>query len=133
MEDCIFCQIASGNAKSWKVYETDHAYAFLDIHPVNEYHTLVIPKRHYVNIFDIPTEELLYVISALKHVVDLYQERLGLANAQIINSSGAEAQQDVFHLHFHIVPRQKGDGQDVKWSPHPEMQERFDDLLAKLT
>lgn len=133
MEDCIFCQIASGNAKSWKVYENDHAYAFLDIHPVNEYHTLVIPKRHYVNIFDIPTGELLHVISALKHVVDLYQERLGLANAQIVNSSGAEAQQDVFHLHFHIVPRQKGDGQDVKWSPHPEMQERFDDLLAKLT
>lgn len=133
MEDCIFCQIASGQAKSWKVYETDHAYAFLDIHPVNEYHTLVIPKRHYVNIFDIPTGELLHVISALKHVVDLYQERLGLANAQIVNSSGAEAQQDVFHLHFHIVPRQKGDGQDVKWSSHPEMQERFDDLLAKLT
>lgn len=133
MENCIFCQIASGNAKSWKVYETDHAYAFLDIHPVNEYHTLVIPKRHYVNIFDIPTGELLHVISALKHVVDLYQERLGLANAQIVNSSGAEAQQDVFHLHFHIVPRQKGDGQDVKWSPHPEMRERFDDLLAKLT
>lgn len=133
MEDCIFCQIASGNAKSWKVYETDHAYAFLDIHPVNEYHTLVIPKRHYVNIFDIPTGELLHVMSALKHVVDLYQERLGLANAQIVNSSGAEAQQDVFHLHFHIVPRQKGDDQDVKWSPHPEMRERFDDLLAKLT
>ena len=98
MEDCIFCQIASGNAKSWKVYETDHAYAFLDIHPVNAYHTLVIPKRHYVNIFDIPTEELLHVMSALKHVVDLYQERLGLANAQIVNSSGTEAQQDVFHL-----------------------------------
>lgn len=133
MEDCIFCQVASGNAKSWKVYETDHAYAFLDIHPVNEYHTLVIPKRHYVNIFDIPTEELLHVMSALKHVVDLYQARLGLANAQIVNSSGAEAQQDVFHLHFHIVPRQKDDGQDVKWSPHPEMRERFDDLLAKLT
>ena len=133
MEDCIFCQVASGNAKSWKVYETDHAYAFLDIHPVNEYHTLVIPKRHYVNIFDIPTEELLHVMSALKHVVDLYQERLGLANAQIVNSAGAEAQQDVFHLHFHIVPRQKDDGQDVKWSPHPEMRERFDDLLAKLT
>ena len=133
MEDCIFCQVASGNAKSWKVYETDHAYAFLDIHPVNEYHTLVIPKRHYVNIFDIPTEELLHVMSALKHVVNLYQERLGLANAQIVNSSDAEAQQDVFHLHFHIVPRQKGDGQDVKWSPHPEMRERFDDLLAKLT
>lgn len=133
MEDCIFCRVASGNAKSWKVYETEHAYAFLDIHPVNEYHTLVIPKQHYVNIFDVPTEEFFHVMSALKHVVDLYQERLGLANAQIVNSSGAQAQQDVFHLHFHIVPRQKGDGQDVKWSTHPEMRDRFDDLLANLT
>ena len=65
MEDCIFCRVASGNAKSWKVYETEHAYAFLDIHPVNEYHTLVIPKQHYVNIFDVPTKELLHVMSAL--------------------------------------------------------------------
>ncbi len=133
MEDCIFCQVASGHADSWKVYESDQAYAFLDIHPVNEYHTLVIPKRHYVSIFDVPTGELLHVMSALKHVVDLYQERLGLANAQIVNSSGADAQQDVFHLHFHIVPRQKGDGQDVRWRTYPEMRRRFDDLLARLT
>ena len=133
MEDCIFCQVASGHADSWKVYESDQAYAFLDIHPVNEYHTLVIPKRHYVSIFDVPTGELLHVMSALKHVVDLYQERLGLADAQIVNSSGADAQQDVFHLHFHIVPRQKGDGQDVRWRTYPEMRRRFDDLLARLT
>jgi len=66
----------------------------------------------------------------VKHGVDLYQSRLSLQNAQIINSSGPEAQQDAFHLHFHIVPRYEGDGQDVKWSPHPEMRDRFDSLLA---
>ena len=132
MIDCIFCQVAAGKAKSWKVYETDLAYAFLDIHPVNEYHTLVIPKRHYTNIFDVPADELTQLMLALKHVVDLYSRKLGLENAQIVNSSGAEAQQDVFHLHFHIVPRHRGDGQDVKWSPHPEMRERFDGLLEKL-
>ncbi len=130
--DCIFCQVLAGTAKSWKVYETDLAYAFLDIHPVNEYHTLVISKRHYTNIFDVPDYELTHVISALKHVVNLYHEKLGIENVQIVNSSGPEAQQDVFHLHFHIVPRHKGDGQDVKWSPHPEIQERFDELLARL-
>ena len=77
-------------------------------------------------------EELLGVMTALKDVVDRYHERLGLQNVQIVNSSGAEAQQDVFHLHFHIVPRHEGDGQDIQWTTHPELRERFDAMLARL-
>lgn len=50
MSSCIFCKLVAGEAISWKVYETESVYAFLDIHPVNEYHTLVIPKKHYENI-----------------------------------------------------------------------------------
>ncbi len=132
MGDCIFCQVAAGKAPSWRVLESDGAYAFLDIHPVNAYHTLVIPKRHYRNIFDVPAHELQSLMSLLKRVVDLYVDKIGLDNAQIINSSGAEAQQDVFHLHFHIVPRHSGDGQDVVWKTQPEMREDFDEMLARL-
>ena len=132
MSNCIFCQIVEGSAESWKVLETPSAYAFLDIHPVSEYHTLVIPKRHYRDIFDVPEDDLLQVMSTLKHVVDLYREHLGIQNVQIVNSSGAEAQQDVFHLHFHIVPRRSGDGQDVQWTTHPEMAARFEVLLGRL-
>ena len=132
MKDCIFCQIAAGKAPSWRVLESDDAYAFLDIHPVNAYHTLVIPKRHYRNIFNVPAHEFQSLMSLLKGVVDLYADKIGLTNAQIINSSGAEAQQDVFHLHFHIVPRHAGDGQDVIWKTHPEMREGFDEMLARL-
>lgn len=132
MDDCIFCKIAAGEVPSYKVYETAHAYVFLDIHPVNDYHTLVIPKQHYVNIFDVPEEVLLNVMSALKHVVDLYKEKLGLDQAQIISCAGPEGQQEVFHLHFHIVPRHTGDGQDVVWHPHPERVDRFPELLERL-
>lgn len=132
MEDCIFCKIAKGEAKSWKVYENEKVYAFLDIHPASEYHTLVIPKKHYKNIFDIPEAELNEITIVIKKVVDLYNKKLGIENVQIINSSGAEAQQDVFHVHFHIVPRRIGDGQDVKWTTHPEWQEKFDNLLDKI-
>ena len=132
MNDCIFCKIVNGLAQSWKVYETPSVYAFFDIHPVNEYHTLVIPKKHYRDIFDLPEAELGDLISAVKHFVTLYHDRLGIENVQIINSSGAEAQQDVFHIHFHIVPRHKGDMQDIHWSPHPELRERFDELLSRL-
>jgi len=132
MDNCIFCKIVRGEAKSWKVYENEHVYAFLDIHPANEYHTLIIPKKHYENIFDTPEEELQNVISVVKKLVDLYNEKLGIKNVQVINSSGADAQQDVFHVHFHIVPRKTGDGQDVKWNTHPEYTEKYNEMLKKL-
>lgn len=129
---CIFCKIVRGEAKSWKVYEDESVYAFLDINPVSEYHTLVIPKAHYENIFDVREDELLKVIAVVKKLAVLYRERLGINNVQIINSSGREAQQDVFHLHFHIVPRKAGDGQNVVWRTHPEWREKFDVMLERI-
>jgi histidine triad (HIT) family protein len=114
------------------VYEDESAYAFLNIFPASEWHTLVIPKAHYVDVFDAPVAELVAVIRAVKSVVDLYRRVIGISDVQIINSSGAQAQQDVFHVHFHIVPRRRGDGQDVTWSVHPEWRDRFDGMLTLL-
>ena len=131
-DDCIFCKVARGDAPSWKVMESEHAYAFLDINPINEYHTLVIPKAHHVNVLDAPTETLTQVMSLLKDVVDLYQDKLGLQHMQVISSAGKYGQQDVFHLHFHIVPRHQGDGQSIRWKSHPEWRSRFDGLLEVL-
>ncbi|TSC59642.1 MAG: Hit-like protein involved in cell-cycle regulation [Parcubacteria group bacterium LiPW_15] len=132
MNKCIFCEISKRNEKSWKVYEDENVYAFLDIHPASKYHTLIIPKSHYENIFDVPTKELEQIIGVVKKLSVLYKEKLGIENLQIINSSGPEAQQDVFHVHFHIVPRKKDDGQDVKWTIHPEWVSEYDNLLEKL-
>jgi len=132
MENCIFCKIVRGEAESWKVYEDEFTYAFFDIFPINEYHTLVIPKNHYDNMFDIPENEAVNIMKTVKKIVDLYSDKLGMKNIQIINSNGKEAQQDIFHIHFHIVPRFSGDGQNIKWTQHPELRERFDDLLQKL-
>jgi len=132
MSDCIFCDIVEGKVKSWRVYENERVYAFLDIEPVNEYHTLVIPKNHYESIFDVPEYELKELIVVIKKLVTLFNRKLGIRNIQIINSSGSEAQQDVFHMHFHIVPRKKEDDQDIKWTTHPEWVEKYDQLLEKL-
>jgi len=104
---------------SWRIYEDESTYAFLNIFPASEWHTLVVPKVHHVDVFDTPVEELVTVTRAVKRVVDLYQRVLDISNVQIINSSGSQAQQDIFHIHFHIVPRRFGDGQDVQWSTHP--------------
>lgn len=132
MTNCIFCRIVQGAAKSWKVWENEEVYAFLDIHPASRYHTLVIPKKHYENIFDIPEHELREVIAGVRHVSKLYEEKLGIKNLQIINSNGREGQQDVFHLHFHIVPRKTGDGQNIRWTTHPEWTEDYDEMIARL-
>lgn len=132
MDDCIFCKIIRGEVPSSKVYENEHVFAFLDIHPANPYHTLIIPKTHYRDIFEIPESALCEVTAIIGQLAKLYKEKLGITNVQIINSSGSEAQQDVFHLHFHLVPRHSGDGQDIAWTTHPELREQFTSMLAKL-
>lgn len=132
MDECIFCKIIAGEAKSWKVFENETVCAFFDINPVNEYHTLIIPKTHYEDIFDIPENELMDVMAVVKKIAALYNDKLGIRNVQIINCAGPEAQQDVFHFHFHIVPRKAGDGQDIHWDVHPEWSDKFDRLLETL-
>ncbi len=132
MDSCIFCAIIKGEAPSWKVYETEDAYAFLDIHPVSRYHTLVIPKKHYTNIFDIPEQELTAVLSTVKKIAKLYEQKLGIQDLQIISNSGAAAQQEVFHMHFHIIPRRVGDGQNIRRKAYPEWTADFDAMLEKI-
>ena len=131
MDNCIFCKIVKGDAPSWKVFENEKVYAFLDINPVSRYHTLVIPKSHYTDIFDIPEEDLKAVISVVGKLSKEYKQTLGIHNLQVVSSSGGEAQQDVFHIHFHIVPRKIGDGQNIKWRTHPEWRTDFDAMLDK--
>jgi histidine triad (HIT) family protein len=131
-QSCIFCKIVVGEIPSYKVYEDVHTLAFFDINPASKYHTLVIPKQHYVNVFDVPADVFARVAEATKKVVTLYEQKLGLKNVQIHHSAGEHAQQDVFHLHMHIIPRVEGDGQDIHRTPHPEYREEFVQLLALL-
>jgi histidine triad (HIT) family protein len=130
--DCVFCRIVAGQVPSWKVHEDDSTYAFLDIAPFSEFHTLVVTKHHFESVFDLPAEEMASLALGLKAVVDLLARKIGLSDVQILNSSGAAAQQDVFHVHFHVVPRANGDGQDVRRTAHPEWSSRFDDLISRL-
>lgn len=133
MEDCIFCQVANGRAPSWKVRENEQAYAFLDINSVSRYHTLVIPKTHYVNIFDVTEEALKEVMAFVQEMAQLYRSQLGIEDIQIITNAGAAAQQTVFHWHVHIVPRRPSDGLDIVWKTHPEWRSDFDKMLEPLS
>ena len=107
---CIFCKIINGEIPSYKIYEDENTYAFLDIADDAEGHTLVIPKKHYENVMEIPSEELNNVMSTVKKIANHYVDNCGYTGVNIMNASGVDAQQSVFHLHFHIFPRKENDG-----------------------
>ena len=110
MNDCIFCKIIKGEIPSYKIYEDDKVYAFLDIACDAVGHTLVIPKKHFTNVLDCDKEYLDAVIEAVQKISNHYVNDCGFDGVNVLNASGASAEQSVFHLHFHIVPRKQNDG-----------------------
>ncbi len=131
-EFCIFCKIVRKQAPSSIVYEDDTIMAFLDIRPLNMGHTLVIPKAHYVDIFDIPEKELSQVHKAAKLVAFAIKKSTVADGISIIQQNGKAAGQDIFHIHVHVVPR--FDGQ--KLPPFSELKEvertKLDALAKKI-
>jgi histidine triad (HIT) family protein len=113
MSECIFCKIVAGEVPCYKVWEDEYILAFLDIGQVSEGHTLVIPKNHFENVFDADDEILEKLNIVCKKIAIKLKEKLNVDGVNIVNASGKEAQQSVFHLHFHVVPRNKGDGLDL--------------------
>lgn len=107
---CIFCKIVAGEIPSFKVYEDEGVYAFLDIAPVNYGHTLVVTKKHYANMEEIPEEELCRLIKAVKKVGKALKDGLGAAGYNIGENNDPVAGQVVPHIHFHVIPRRIDDG-----------------------
>ena len=110
--DCIFCKIIKGDIPSYKIYEDEYTYAFLDIASDVYGHTLVIPKNHAENIFDVSDEDLAHTMNAVKKIAKHYKS-IFAGGVNIINCSDEVAEQSVFHLHFHIYPRKENDGLKV--------------------
>jgi histidine triad (HIT) family protein len=108
VDSCIFCKIAQKQVPSSLVYEDEKTVAFLDIRPLNEGHTLVIPKEHYVNIFDIPKELICYIHEVTKKVVQAVEKATHADGISIIQQNGEAAGQEIFHLHVHVIPRFEG-------------------------
>lgn len=110
MPDCIFCKIVRGELPSYKVYEDDKVIAFLDIRPVNAGHTLVVPKNHATNIFDIAPEDWIAVAEAVRKLSIVIEKAVSADGINIAMNNREHAGQLVDHPHVHIIPRHKGDG-----------------------
>jgi histidine triad (HIT) family protein len=117
-DNCIFCKIVQKQAPASIIYEDDSVIAFLDIKPASEGHTLIIPKAHYEGILDIPSELLGRVHQIAKTVANATKQALNADGISVIQQNGRAANQEVFHLHVHIIPRHNGH----KMKPIQELQ-----------
>ncbi|EGQ0307642.1 HIT family protein [Staphylococcus pseudintermedius] len=126
MTETIFSKIIDGDIPSFKVYENDYVYAFLDISQVSKGHTLLIPKTPSPNIYETDAETMKHIGEALPIVANAIKKTFNPDGLNIIQNNGEYASQSVFHIHFHLIPRYKNDidGFDYHWETN---ESRIDD------
>jgi len=130
MNECIFCKIVNKDIPAYVVYESENFVAFLDIHPHAPGHTLVIPKKHFPNLKELPTEFGQELIKIIKETLQLLVEALKTTDFTIGINEGPLAGQAVLHLHIHLIPRFKNDGGGSIHSvvfnqPHQSLEEIY--------
>ena len=117
MADCIFCKIVEGEIPSAKVYEDDNVLAFLDINPVSPGHVLVVPKRHYELLTDLPSDEMATIGSVLPGISSAVVKATDAEGFNVFQSNGRCAGQEIPHVHFHVIARRSGDGIGIRPAP----------------
>jgi histidine triad (HIT) family protein len=130
MENCVFCRIAQGKAHASRVYEDEEVMAFLDARPVNEGHTLVVSKKHYENIFEIPDEELGNLFRIVKKVASAVLKSEKAEGIRIVQNNGIAAHQNIFHFHVHVIPEYEA--QESHWHRITPQQGELDKVAAKI-
>ncbi|XAD87564.1 HIT family protein [Staphylococcus aureus] len=123
MSETIFGKILTGEIPSFKVYEDDYVYAFLDISQVTKGHTLLIPKKASANIFETDEETMKHIGAALPKVANAIKRAFNPDGLNIIQNNDEFADQSVFHIHFHLIPRYENDidGFGYKWETHEDI------------
>jgi histidine triad (HIT) family protein len=109
MRPCIFCEIVAGKSPASLFYEDADVVALLDINPVQRGHSLVIPKKHYIDIWDINSEVLFKVITATKRVAQRMRDVWNVEGVNIFGANGKPAGQDIYHFHMHVIPLGRGE------------------------
>jgi diadenosine tetraphosphate (Ap4A) HIT family hydrolase len=122
---CIFCEILAGDAEASFVYEGDRTVAFLDIEPVNQGHTLVVPRAHAPSLAELDPEDGADVMRVAQRVaIALRRTSFRVDGVNLWLADGEAAGQDVFHVHMHVIPRFEGDGLVVRVAPDRRRPDR---------
>ncbi len=132
---CPFCNLIHGAGEVSLCHEDSDALAFMDIQPVNAGHVLVVPRRHYESLEDLPPDLGRHLFDVVMKLSPVVRDVSGAEGMNIIVNSGAAAGQDIFHYHIHLIPRRADDGFDVRL-PFPEStmpdRQRLDAMAARI-
>lgn len=132
-DNCIFCKIVKGEIPSRTVYEDEDFKAILDLGPATKGHTLILPKNHAANLFELPADTAAKVLPAAQKIAAVLKEKLKCDGLNLVQNNGEIAGQTVDHFHLHIIPRYQDDGQKIHWKPtQPDAQE-LDQVHAEIT
>ena len=128
----LFDKIIHGEIPSYKVYEDEHVYAFLDIGPQSRGHTLVIPKESKAQLHELSDDAAAAIGRALPRLCRAVMQATGASAYNILQNNGARAGQAVFHVHFHIIPRLDDGGLAFKWTPGELSEDTAKKLLSDM-
>ena len=132
MADCIFCKIANGEIPAATLYEDDDFRVILDLGPGSKGHSLVLPKAHYANLYEMPDELLGKAMAVAKKAGDALVKGLGADGLNLIQNNGLAAGQTVFHFHMHLIPRYEGKDEVIGWTPGTLTDGDKEEILEKV-
>ncbi len=130
MENCIFCKIANGEIPSATLYEDEDFRVILDLGPAAKGHSLILPKRHAANLYELPDDLAAKALIVARKVGQTLQMGLGSDGLNVLQNNGEAAGQTVFHFHIHLIPRCTKDGVGMGWKPGTLTEEDKEEVMA---
>ena len=130
--DCIFCKIANGEIPSRTLYEDEDFRVIMDLAPATKGHSLIMPKEHYKNIYEIADDTAAKVLPLAKKIATLMTEKLGADGFNIVQNNNEVAGQTVFHFHVHLIPRYNDDNQSLVMKPQEMTDAQLDVIKEQI-
>ena len=131
-DNCIFCKLANGDIPTNTVFEDEDFRVILDLGPASKGHALILPKTHAANIYELSDELAAKAMVLAKKMAGKMTEALNCDGFNIVQNNGEVAGQTVFHFHMHLIPRYKGDGVGLTWTPGELTDEVREEILSKI-
>lgn len=114
--DCVFCKIAAADIPAFIIYENESVVSFLDINPLAEGHLLVIPRKHYAQVMEMPQAECGALFSLVPMLGRVLLDVTGAEGFNVLLNNGRVAGQVVSHVHCHLIPRRPADELGYRWN-----------------
>ncbi len=127
-DNCIFCKIANGEIPSRTLYEDEDFRVIMDLAPATKGHSLILPKNHYKNVYEIADDTAAKVFPLAKKMAALMTEKLGADGFNIVQNNNEVAGQTVFHFHVHLIPRYNDDNQSLVMKPQEMTDAQLDEI-----